>query len=441
MSLLLDALNKGRAADSGAGATASAAPGPMPSDTPLELSLAPDEPPPPPASPVPPGPDPVSLSAANGPKPAVTDAMTHERQARRWWQRHFGEQSPRAGGLRWPLMGAAVLLAVVGAAALWWVGQQAGWSTVLEHLSGLGQQPSSVGAAEPNSALPASSEGPADPTASASASALNEEAATSAAIAPAPPVPSTPAVNRGQETAPVPSASQRQDRSTAARPAVGGARPPSRTSAPAEPQMRVERDPLDILREQAEAAFSAARWDDAQRAYQAWLERQPDDPAALAGLALVLHRQQRWPEAWQAYQRAVQRWPDHPALRSGALAVLTRLDPASAESRLRDWIADNPGDALAQAALGTLLARQQRWTLAVEPLQQAVRLVPGDAVYHYNLALVLERLNRLDLALQHYRRSLALGDPGLPQASIERHISALERKLARTQYPADERVP
>ncbi|MFN3786391.1 MAG: hypothetical protein ACK4RS_06075, partial [Thiothrix sp.] len=69
-------------------------------------------------------------------------------------------------------------------------------------------------------------------------------------------------------------------------------------------------------------------------------------------------------------------------------------------------------------------------------LQQAVRLVPGDAAYHYNLALALERLNRLDLALLHYRHSLTLGDAALPLERIEQHIRALQAKQAQMQNSA-----
>ncbi|MDM7457723.1 MAG: tetratricopeptide repeat protein [Tepidimonas sp.] len=442
MSLLLDALNKGRTEKSDdAGAAANASPGATPLDIPLELSLAADEPPPAPAFPQT---NAAQTSAAAENPPPAPQATPDARQAQRWWKQQFNQASGPARARRVVAVGVLVVAGVGVVTGWWWVGQPVEWLTALGERAGWAPTPAAVAVAQPDASAPMPPEDPpvAQGSASDSSASSSGEASTASASGALPAPASLPAAGKGGEGASrAPSAARRSGGAVAARPAVGSARPATSQPAAAEPQLRVERDPLDILREQADAAVLAARWDEAQRSYEAWLERQPDDPAALAGLALALHRQQRWSEAWLAYQRAVQRWPDNPTLRSGALAVLTRLDPALAESRLRDWIADNPGDALAHAALGTLLARQQRWAMAIEPLQQAVRLVPGDAVYHYNLALALERLNRLDQALMHYRQSVTLGDAALPLERIERHIRALQERRAQMQNAAAAATP
>ena len=81
-------------------------------------------------------------------------------------------------------------------------------------------------------------------------------------------------------------------------------------------------------------------------------------PDATLGLAVSLHRQRQHEAAWAAYQRSLQIWPDNDTARTGMLAILSDSDPATAESRLQEWVQSRPRDAAAQAALGNLLGRQ-----------------------------------------------------------------------------------
>lgn len=353
------------------------------------------------------------------------------RQVRRWWQHRLGKTASEASVRFAVLVG---LLATGVGAGLWWGWTQGGWS---EHLPDMSlaqrQHAGAVLQTSQESSTPVAGSAPA-PEVGASAEngeapspATNQVEVSAKSPASAEQLGAGIATNARRSAPP----SARPQRPSGTAPAADDA--PSHGKVPVEAKsvLRIERDPVDVLREQAESAMLAGRWAEAQHLYEAWLERRPDDPTALAGLAMMLHRQQRWTEAWSAYQRALQRMPDNAALRSAALSVLIRLDPMQAESRLRDWIADNPGDALAHAALGTLLARQQRWAQALEPLRRATHLAPGEAVYHYNLALVLERLNRLDQAAEHYRQSLAGADPSIPRARIEQHLDALRQRLAR----------
>lgn len=206
------------------------------------------------------------------------------------------------------------------------------------------------------------------------------------------------------------------------RAAAGGAAPPQ---DPALAGVVLQPDETQPWRQRAEAAQRAGDWLQAQRAYEAWLQQRPNDPVALWGLATALHRQQQWAAAFQAYQRAARLWPEQPALRSAALAVLAQMDPEQAESRLRDWLQAVPEDAAAHAALGTLLGRQNRWSEALGYLERAVTLEPAYALYHYNLAVAHDRLYRTADAIRHYRRSLVLRDPQLPEREIRERLAIL----------------
>ena len=196
--------------------------------------------------------------------------------------------------------------------------------------------------------------------------------------------------------------------------------------------------PAQLVRSQAQAhlqnAWAALRQGDAVRAqalYQQVLAERPDDADATLGLAVALHRQHQLEPAWAAYQRSLQVWPDNETARTGMLAILSESDPATAESRLREWGQTRPRDAAAQAALGGLLGRQDRWPEALGPLALAQSLAPANAAYAYNLAVGLDQARRYEDALRMYRQALQLGAAGVPVRAVERRIDELQEQWAR----------
>lgn len=169
----------------------------------------------------------------------------------------------------------------------------------------------------------------------------------------------------------------------------------------------------------------------AQALYQQVLVERPDDPDATLGLAVSLHRQRQLGPAWTAYQRSLHLWPDNETARTGLLSILSESDPATAESRLQEWVQIRPRDAAAQSALGNLLGRQGRWADALGPLTLAQSLAPERAAHAYNLAVALDQARRYPEALRMYRTALQIGGTGIPVQSIEHRLDDLQEQLAR----------
>lgn len=211
------------------------------------------------------------------------------------------------------------------------------------------------------------------------------------------------------------------------RPAPGA--PRSRPAAsPAAPELV-----RSLAQRHLQDAWVALGQGDAARAqalYRQVLAERPDDPDATLGLAVALHRQKQLQEAWTAYQRSLQLWPDNATARTGLLAILSESDPATAESRLQEWVQTRPRDAAAQAALGNLLGRQGRWAEALGPLTLAQSLAPEQAAYAYNLAVALDQSRRYAEALRLYRQALQLGGAGIPVKSIEYRQAELQELLS-----------
>ena len=104
-------------------------------------------------------------------------------------------------------------------------------------------------------------------------------------------------------------------------------------------------------------------------------------------------------------------------------------DPSAAESRLRNLIASQPTAGASYYALGSLLARQQRWSEAQQVLFQAYTLDSDNPDVLFNLAVCLEHLAQPVVARQFYERSLqaaARRPAGFDKNVAQRRVQTLE---------------
>lgn len=439
MSLLLDALQRSEQrplslAPADDAVPAASAPGPV-------------EPPPPVA------PAPVAAAAPPPPVRSVPAAAA----AREAAQTMVHAAAPPDSRVRTRRMVFGLLTGLVLAVASWlgWNYWQAGQSSLVA----VALPPAASVPAQPVDPDPAGTppvDGAAPAVAEAQAAPLPAESVAPVAALPAQPLPSAlekpsdPARKPGPEAAPVhpnpPAAPRAIPVAATQDPAAPGAVAPARPApavrdavAPGAPRARSAAPPAapELVRSLAQRhlqeAWSALGQGDAARAqalYRQVLAERPDDPDATLGLAVSLHRQKQLQEAWTAYQRSLQLWPDNATARTGLLAILSESDPATAESRLQEWVQTRPRDAAAQAALGNLLGRQGRWAEALGPLTLAQSLAPEQAAYAYNLAVALDQSRRYAEALRLYRQALQLGGAGIPVPSVEYRQAELQELLS-----------
>ena len=217
------------------------------------------------------------------------------------------------------------------------------------------------------------------------------------------------------------------------------ARPPSpaRTDPPDPPDsdahaaLRFEPRPMpvaspqpDLLR--AHDAYTRGDLTAAHQHYQAALSLDPTNPDAHDGLgALALHSGLHV-EAARHFRLALAARPTDSAALAG-LASLPGNDSRQAESRLRSSLDADAGDATAQFALGTVLARQQRWAEAQHAFFRARSLAPEDPDIAYNLAVSLDHLRQPGPAAAHYRLALQLA---------ERHLAEFDRAACAARIDA-----
>jgi tetratricopeptide (TPR) repeat protein len=181
------------------------------------------------------------------------------------------------------------------------------------------------------------------------------------------------------------------------------------------------------------AGYEALRQGDlerARRSYQAALAADPNGVDGLLGLATVEARAGDRANAARLYRKALTLDARNATALAGLATVADLSRPESLEPALKADIARYPQSAALQMTLGNLYASQSRWPEAQGAFFEAHRLEPQNADALYNLAVALDNLNQPRLALDYYRRALALAKGQAVQfdaRGAERRLADLQR--------------
>ena len=289
--------------------------------------------------------------------------------------------------------------------------------------------PATTAAAPPQP--PAATPAPSAPTpsdaapAASAASAASTQAGPAAATAAAPPAP---------QPAPA-SGVTRTSRPATARPAPAptGERAESGPEpAPAGPTVRITTGGprVDPMVESGWEALQAGDLPRAREAYQRALRANPRDRDALLGLATIDARTQNFESAEVRYLRVLELDPRDPYAQAGLLALRGQTDPLQSESRIKNMLAQQPDAGFLNFPLGNQYAAQGRWSEAQAAYFKAFSADQDNPDYAYNLAISLDHLGQRKLALEYYRRALALAGNravGFNSAQVEARIRELTR--------------
>jgi tetratricopeptide (TPR) repeat protein len=201
-----------------------------------------------------------------------------------------------------------------------------------------------------------------------------------------------------------------------ARPAAPRASTPRRRSAVA--QLARRDQPVSVKRPAPQvdphvaagyAAYQAGDMAAAREAYRRALGEDPSNRDALLGMAAVEMRSGRYEAADALYRRLLQADPRDAHAQAGLLALRSNLtDPVAAESRVKTLLSEDPSANVLYFTLGNEYARQGRWGEAQQSYFKAFAEDPDNPDFAYNLAISLDHLRQPKLALEYYRRALAL---------------------------------
>ena len=194
-------------------------------------------------------------------------------------------------------------------------------------------------------------------------------------------------------------------------------------------------NPLFPKLSEAWNAFQAADYTRAEALYR---EVQVADAAnvdALLGLAAIALRSGRGQEAQSLYNAVLEADPQNAA----AIAALSTLPAGAApnrdtgnETRLKNLLREQPGAAELHFALGLQYVGSGRWPEAQQAFFEAVRNEPTNADYAYNLAVSLDQLGQRSAAAAYYDRALTLvnGSVLFDTAAARQRLASLRAAAA-----------
>lgn len=174
---------------------------------------------------------------------------------------------------------------------------------------------------------------------------------------------------------------------------------------------------------EAEQAFAARRYSEAEDKYKQVLKMDEQNPVSLANLAAIQLELQKLDEAEANLKKAVASSPDDAyALSLMGMLRFQQGKYAEALDALSKSAQLDPKNAETQNYLGITLSQQGQREPAEAALRKAILLNPNYAGAHHNLAVIYatQKPPFKELARLHYNKALALGQPSNPE--LEKQI-------------------
>jgi Tfp pilus assembly protein PilF len=163
--------------------------------------------------------------------------------------------------------------------------------------------------------------------------------------------------------------------------------------------------------------------------YDAALKAEPTSVLAMLGRGAALQKLGQNNEARAAYEAVLKTDAQNREALINLTGLLAESQPADALRRLMDLDNEYPGFSPIKAQIGMTYAKMGNLDGALDYLQRAIALTPDAVMYHFNLAVVLDRMNLREQAAGSYRQVLALmagrNVPELSKPDIERRLQFL----------------
>lgn len=177
-------------------------------------------------------------------------------------------------------------------------------------------------------------------------------------------------------------------------------------------------------------AFNAGDDAAAQELYRKVLRTDVRNIDALLGMASIAQRQNRDQDATGWYNKVLEVEPRNSVAQTAMVELVGQADPVTAESRLKNLLAQQPDAAHLHAALGGVYTERGQWPAAQQAYFEAHRLEPANPEYAFNLAVSLDQLGKPSLALEYYKKTLELMQR-TSNTTIDRH--QLESRISQLQ--------
>lgn len=166
-----------------------------------------------------------------------------------------------------------------------------------------------------------------------------------------------------------------------------------------------------------EAASHEAEWKEAEKQFGRAAALNPGFEQARLGLARALGLQGKSAEARDLIRTLLSANPQNFRVWFLLAQIEAHSDPRSSREALNKVIAIQPNFAPAYRDRGLLSVREETYVSASEDLSRAADMGLHDVLTYNSLGICYSRMNRLDDAVESYRRAIA-ANPGYAQAHL-----------------------
>lgn len=187
---------------------------------------------------------------------------------------------------------------------------------------------------------------------------------------------------------------------------------------------------LDTRLKVARMALMENRFTAAVQMFDALAADYPRDERVMMGRALSLQQAGRVDDALNAYEVVLSANPKKLEALTNMLGVLKGTNPALAVQKLEELRTVYPYNADIAAQLGTAYGALKNYDAALQYLDMADALAPGNAYVYYNKAVLYDHMGQQNMATSMYRRILQMHAEGilhepLPLEAIRRRLSSM----------------
>ncbi|MBO1923724.1 lipopolysaccharide assembly protein LapB [Thiomicrorhabdus sp. 6S3-12] len=177
--------------------------------------------------------------------------------------------------------------------------------------------------------------------------------------------------------------------------------------------------------------YQRGEWQNAQDAFKAVSERDPQNIKALIGLAASQNALGDPSTSVETYLQVLKLAPGNPFALEAVAEIANSVTAPTDDwlQQLTELAERNPKSAVLQNALGNFMARKQDWFKAQESYFNAVSIESNQAVYLMNLAISLDHLNKYKLAADYYTQALVYANSttAIDQSAIKERLVILKQ--------------
>ena len=183
---------------------------------------------------------------------------------------------------------------------------------------------------------------------------------------------------------------------------------------------------LSTLLGKGYAALKSGRYKEAETIYENVLIKQPKQVDALLGLANIYSQNNDLIQARRLYNRVLIIEPANKIAQLGLLYTYQSDNSTKGLELLQGLSEKHPENADILVAIGHKLAKKSKWSDAQQYYFKAYSEQPDNALFAYNLAVSLDRMEKYSAAIGFYKKALMLNSISSPIINSQKVMNRVD---------------